>query len=94
MRLIDANDNDMLLSGAPQPWRILLDSAADLGDQLQQAMPDITTRENTTNSVAVDYETFAQLVCAYVLVRANDDYFFQFWPALPPRFRRGGSATT
>ena len=80
MRLIDADVESISLASQPKPWKILLDTAADKGGLLQQAQPELVKRETGT-SITIEYDEFAQLVVSYILVRATEDLFSQFWPA-------------
>ena len=81
VRLVDASGNNVTDYRADQPWEVLLTAAADGGEDLMMAQPDLCTRVDAS-TISIKYADFAgRLIAPYLLVEENEnEKFFHYLP--------------
>ena len=81
VRLVDAAGNNVTDYRADQPWEVLISAAAEGGEDLIMAQPDLCTRAGT-DMISIKYVDFAgRLIAPYLLVDENEDEkFFHYLP--------------
>ena len=81
VRLVDAAGNNVTDYRADQPWEVLISAAAEGGEDLIMAQPDLCTRAGT-DLISIKYVDFAgRLIAPYLLVDENEDEkFFHYLP--------------
>jgi len=81
VRLLDAAGNNVTDFRADQPWEILLTAAANGGEDLMEAQPDLCTRIDA-NTIGISYVDFVgRLIAPYLLVEENEnEKFFHYLP--------------
>ena len=76
VRLVDAAGNNVTDYRADQPWEVLISAAAEGGEDLIMAQPDLCTRAGT-DMISIKYADFAgRLIAPYLLVDENEDETF------------------
>ena len=74
VRLVDASGNNVSDYRADQPWEVLLNAAADGGEDLMMAQPDLCTRVDAS-TISIKYAAFAgRLIAPYLLVEENENH--------------------
>ena len=81
VRLVDAAGNNVTDYRADQPWEVLISAAAEGGEDLIKAQPDLCT-DTGTGMISIKYVDFAgRLIAPYLLVDENEDEkFFHYLP--------------